>query len=211
MSSILRDHYYPSEKRSAYHKEKTDHELLQALADDDMSAFDLLVERYERPIVNYISRMLSDYDRAQDLTQETFLRVYLNCKRYQFISTFSSWIYKIATNLALNELRRRKKVRFLPLIFRSNRDDGQETKVKEVEDVVSPGPDDNLERKQFNEVLNREIQELPVRYRTPLVLRDIQYLSYLEITEITNLPIGTVKSRINRARRILRKRLEPFL
>lgn len=154
--------------------------------------------------------MIGDYDRALDLCQETLMRVYLNAKRYQFISTFSSWIYKIATNLALNELRRRKKVRFLPLVFRSG-DDFEEEKVKEVEDTRSESALDTMERREVNTVLNREIAKLPVKYRQPLILRDVQELSYLEIAQITDMPIGTVKSRINRARRMLQTKIEPYI
>lgn len=208
---MLQEKYFHSQEQQQFHKEKTDHELLDALAKGDVAAFDEIVERYKKPIVNYLTRMLNDYEKALDLSQETFLRVYLNCKRYQFISTFSSWIYKIATNLALNEIRRRKKVRFLPLVFTNSQDDGQENKIRDVEDVDQPGPHDLMEQEQTQLVLSREIEKLPLRYRTPLVLRDVQELSYVEIAQITDLPIGTVKSRINRARRMLRKKVEQFL
>lgn len=192
-------------------KKKSDHDLLRELAAGDTDAFDIIVERYKKPITNYLTRMLGDYDRALDLSQETFLRVYLNCKRYQFISTFSSWIYKIATNLALNELRRRKKVQFLPLIFRPTQEDPTENKMKEVEDIRSLSPQMEMESSQVQHVLAKEIQKLPLKYRTPLVLRDVQELSYIEISQITELPIGTVKSRINRARKMLRGKIESFI
>lgn len=208
---MFQERYLSLEERRILEKEQTDHDLLRALAAGETAAFDVIVDRYKKPITNYITRMIGDYDRALDLCQETLLRVYLNAGRYQFISTFSSWIYKIATNLALNEIRRRKKVRFLPLLFQSSKDEFSDPKVKEVEDPQAETPLDRMEQSELNKVLNKEIATLPVRYRTPLVLRDVQELSYQEIAEITSLPIGTVKSRINRARRMLKTKIEPYL
>lgn len=200
-----------NEQFKSYKEERSDHDLLRDLSAGNTAAFDVIVERYNRPIANYLTRMLSDREKAFDLTQETFLRVYLNCKRYQFISTFSSWIYKIATNLALNELRRRKKVQFLPLVFKASRDDGEESKVKDVEDTRNFTPQEKMESNEIQSVIANEIQTMPLKYRTPLVLRDVQELSYIEISQITDLPIGTVKSRINRARKMLRKKVEHLM
>lgn len=208
---MIQEKYLSTQELPSNDRELTDHDLLRALSAGETWAFDIIVERYKKPITNYITRMIGDYDRALDLCQETLLRVYLNAKRYQFISTFSSWIYKIATNLALNELRRRKKVRFLPLLFKSSHEDDDDYKLKDVEDTKMSTPLESMEQRELNSVLSKEIQNLPVKYRTPLILRDVQELSYQEIAQVTELPIGTVKSRINRARRMLQLKIEPYL
>ncbi len=192
---------------SQYLSEKSDHELLELIADGNHRAFDQIMARYQAPIINYLNRLLGNYDRAQELAQETFLRVYKTAYRYKFLSTFNAWIYKIATNLAYNELRRRKIVTFLPFQIKPQNNDESDEMMVEIPDEDNL-PDESLGRLQTQKIVKEALQSLPKKHKAPLILRDIQGLSYEEIAGVLNMPLGTVKSRINRARNMLKKKLE---
>lgn len=193
-----------------YWKTASDHDLLRLCAVGNPEAFDAIVQRYKNPILNYIYRMLHDYDRALELTQETFIRVYKNAPRYKFMSTFSSWIYKIATNLTLNEIRRRKYVKFNSLVPPKNIDPDEEVLEMDLEDTKSPLPDQLLEKDETVMMVRKAIDSLPPKYRSPLILRDVDGMSYEDISKSIRLPLGTVKSRINRGRLLIKKKLEKF-
>jgi len=187
----------------------TDHELIDAARSGDEAAFGEIMQRYRGPITNYLYRFLNDYEEAVDLAQETFVRVYFALERYHTQFAFSTYIYRIAANLAISEIRRRKRRRLLSLtgLFQGEGDETAE---------FQP-PDDRklVDREMLDDERDRQIAAaiaaLPEKYRTPIILRDIQGKSYDEVAEIMGLGLGTTKSRISRARGLLKERLEGIL
>ena len=189
---------------------ESDHELLQGTLAGDHDAFAQLVGRYRNQITSYIYRMTNDYDGAVDLAQETFLRVYRAAGRYQTTHAFSTYIYRIATNLAISELRKRKRRRLVSLTGLLVSSDGEETRDFDAPDE-RPLQDISLVEAERREVIKRAIATLPDKYRAPLVLRDVEGKSYYEIASIMSTSEGTVKSRINRARNFLRDKMRNYL
>jgi RNA polymerase sigma-70 factor (ECF subfamily) len=187
-----------------------DHQLLAASGAGAEEAFMEITRRYRNQITNYVYRMLDDYDRAVDLAQETFVRVWVNASRYQATYSFSTYIYKIAHNLAISELRQRKRRRTIQLpTFFSDRDN-EEMEV-EFEDRKQILAEDLMIGDERRRAVSRAIASLPEKYRAALVLCDIEEKSYDEISEVLGLPVGTVKSRINRARNLLKEKLRDYL
>lgn len=174
-----------------------DYSLIRAIQNGDMVAFNRLVDRYKDRLLNVIGRMLSSRDDAEDIVQETFVRVYLHRQSFNFQHCFSTWIYTIALNLARNELRKRKKFKFFEI---------SEMKGGETEFAVEMKLPSRLPQ-----VLDAAIQGLPEKYRSAFMLRDIQELPYEEVAKVLGIPLGTVKSRVNRARMMLRDKLQPKL
>jgi RNA polymerase sigma-70 factor, ECF subfamily len=188
----------------------SDHALLEATRTGDEDAFAELVGRYRNQITSYIYRMTSDYDGAVDLAQETFVRVYRAADRYQQSHAFSTYIYRIATNLAISELRKRKRRRLVSLtgFFQSN--DGAETREFNPPDE-RPLQDTEMVDAERRNAVQRAISTLPEKYRAPLILRDVDGRSYEEIARILDTSEGTVKSRISRARGFLREKMKAYL
>ena len=187
----------------------SDHALLEETLAGDEDAFAELVSRYRNQITSYIYRMTNDYDGAVDLAQETFLRVYRAANRYQTTHAFSTYIYRIATNLAISEIRRRKRRRLLSLtgLFQSE----EETAVEFQPADTRILPDAELVDDERSEVIGRAIAALPEKYRVPVVLRDVEGRTYEEIAEIMELGLGTTKSRISRGRALLKEKLQHYL
>jgi RNA polymerase sigma-70 factor (ECF subfamily) len=151
--------------------------------------------------------MIGDYDLAVDLSQDTFLRVYRNIGSYKSTYQFSTWIYKIASNLAIDELRWRKR---RGITRRSTSEvDGEEKAEPTVIDSA-PGPEASSIDSQYRQLLNEAIRSLPARYRSVFVLKEIEDLEYEKIAEVLKCSIGTVKSRLHRAKNLLRKKLAPY-
>ncbi|MBV9923819.1 MAG: sigma-70 family RNA polymerase sigma factor [Acidobacteria bacterium] len=191
--------------------EMTDHGLLEATKTGDDAAFAELVRRYRNQITNYVYRMTNDYDLAVDLAQETFMRVYAAAERYQTSYAFSTYIYRIATNLAISELRRRKRRRLVSLsTFFGERESPNDTCELDMPDK-GPLQDVTFVEDERRAAVARAIATLPEKYRAPLVLRDVEERSYEEIACILSMNEGTVKSRINRARGFLRDKLRAYL
>src|SRR5437667_3236399 len=188
----------------------TDHALLQGTLAGDEDAFAELVGRYRNQITSYIYRMTNDYDGAVDLAQETFLRVYRAAARYQTTHAFSTYIYRIATNLAISELRKRKRRRLVSLTGLLTSGEGQEPRDFDAPDE-RPLQDISLVDAERRAVIKRAIATLPDNYRAPRVLRDVARQSYTEIADILPTAEGTVKSRINRARNFLRDKMRNYL
>jgi len=187
-----------------------DHSLIEATRTGDEAAFKELVRRYSNQITNYVYRMLEDYDQAVDLAQETFVRVYFNIERYQATYSFSTYIYRIAHNLAISELRKRKRHRLIPLPTFFSDKDSEEVEV-ELPDQKQVLAEDAMIDEERRLAVARAISSLPEKYRAALVLCDLEEKSYEEISEILGLPTGTVKSRINRARNLLKEKLREYL
>ncbi len=188
----------------------TDHELIAAVGQGDEDAFRLIVERYRNQIINFIYKMLNDYDRATELAQETFLRIYTTAHKYQATYSFSTYIYRIASNLAISELRQRRRRRWVS-IFNPFGSRGDEEERELVLPDNAPLQDETLIDSDRRKAVARAIQSLPEKYRLTLILRDVEGLSYDEIAEVTGLSEGTVKSRINRARNLLRDKLQKYI
>lgn len=172
----------------------TDEELIARFQNGDSYAFDLLVRRYKDPLLNFIFRFIGDLVEAEDLVQETFYRVYKNKHYYKEVAKFSTWIYTIAGNLAKTELRRRKRRKVFSIHKETVVD-----KELEIPDLKSD-PEQEVNTVVTERLIQKAINELPEKFRQVIVLRDIQGFSYEEISQIINVPLGTVKSRVNRAR-----------
>ena len=188
----------------------TDHALLEATRTGDQDAFAELVSRYRNPITSYIYRMTSDYDGAVDLAQETFVRVFRAVDRYQTSYAFSTYIYRIATNLAISELRKRKRRKLVSLTGFFQSHDGGEPREFNPQDG-QPLQDVVLVDEERRSAVQRAIGTLPEKYRAPLILRDVEGKSYDEISRILSTSEGTVKSRISRARGFLREKMTAYL
>jgi len=196
--------------RSSMPEEKlSDHALIEATKSGDEAAFAEIMDRYRNPITNYLYRFLNDYEEAVDLAQETFVRVYFAIDRYHTQFAFSTYIYRIATNLAISEIRRRKRRRLLSLtgLFQSEADEAVEFQPPD----QKPLADTVLEDEERDQTIARAIAALPEKYRVPIILRDIEGRSYDEVADIMGLGLGTTKSRISRARALLKEKLQHYL
>jgi len=178
------------------------------VAEEDERAFTELVRRYQGRIMNLVSRVLNDRECADDLTQEVFVRVFVHRRNYRRGSKLSTWVFTIAVNLAKNEIRRRVRRRNWFSL-----DALQETLQDSAMVFADPGEghERTMERVQLQEALGRMIVTVPEKYRLALVLRDIEGLPYEEIAQVLGIPGGTVRSRINRARSLLKRKLKPFM
>ena len=175
----------------------TDEQLIKQFQEGDRQSYNELVFRYKDKILNFLYRFVYDMDLAEDLAQETFLKVYLKKDSYREISKFSTWMYTIASNLAKTELRKIKRRKTYSI---SEISDGDREVNFFVQDENS---DDKLDDNESN-ILHESIFELEEDFRTIIILREIQELSYENISKILKLPLGTVKSRINRGKLKLR-------
>jgi RNA polymerase sigma-70 factor (ECF subfamily) len=186
----------------------SDEDLMARAATDDTKAFTELVRRYQTRVIHLVSRLLNDRVVSEDLAQEVFVRVHLHRRNYRTGSKFSTWLFTIAANLAKNEIRRRKRRKNWTSL-----DEMQEQLQDASMQFADPkaNKEVDLEREQLSGVVGAAIATLPERYRTALVLRDIDGLAYEEISQILKIPGGTVRSRINRARLMLKRKLEPTL
>jgi RNA polymerase sigma-70 factor, ECF subfamily len=175
-----------------------DGELVQAAVAGREASFEELVRRYQRPIAAYVYRMVGDYDAALDLTQEVFIKVYNSLSRYRAEFKFSTWIYKIAHNAAIDHLRRHA-VREQSI---TTSVDGDRREVTIESRRLTP--EQESERKERRSEIESVVQLLPSSYRELIVLRHSHDLSYDEMAEVTGLPLGTVKNRLFRAREAMR-------
>jgi len=187
----------------------SDHELIEATKKGDEDAFAEIMTRYRSQITNYLYRFLNDYEEAVDLAQETFVRVYFAIERYHTDYAFSTYIYRIATNLAISEIRRRKRRRLVSLTGLFQSDDEPQAQDFQPPDK-KPLALENLIESEQTETIARAIATLPEKYRAPIVLRDVEGKSYEEVAVILQLGLGTTKSRISRARKLLREKLQNY-
>jgi RNA polymerase sigma-70 factor (ECF subfamily) len=181
----------------------TDEELiLEFQQNNTIKAYEILVQRYKNPLINYIFRFLGDYEACADIVQETMIKVYRNKDSYKSIAKFSTWIYTIAGNLARTEYQRRKRRNIFSI---SSYGDDNET--FDIPDE-SARPDVITDSGIKDEIIQKALLKVSDSYREMVILRDIQELSYEEIAEVTGIAVGTVKSRINRGRNQLQKLLK---
>jgi RNA polymerase sigma-70 factor (ECF subfamily) len=183
--------------------------LVNAYLGGEARSFDVLVERYQTRLLNFVYRIVGDRERAEDLVQEVFVRVYRHLGRFDRSKKFSTWIYTIASNLAKNELRNRSRN---PLVLFTSMTKGWEDEERPLEfEDPSSRPDDLFRKRHVRELVETSVAQLPTHHREVFMLREIEGRSYEEIAEITHCNLGTVKSRLNRARNSFAEIIEPAL
>lgn len=184
-------------------------ELVAAHLAGDSRAFQELVGRYRGRLLNFVHRMIGDRERAEDLVQEAFVRVYRHLHRFDPTKKFSTWIYTIASNLAKNELRNRSRS---PLVYyQSLRPPGEEDQRPLQFEDVSTRPDDMYANRYLREMVDATVATLSPHHREVFVMRELEGRSYEEIAQLTHCHLGTVKSRLNRARHAFAERIAPYL
>lgn len=184
--------------------ELTDEELiLEFQQNDTLRAFEILVQRYKNPLTNYVFRFIGDYEACLDIVQETMIKVYRYKDSYSSIAKFSTWIYTIAGNLARTEYQKRKRRKIFSInAYGENKDENYEIPDE------SYMPDQITDSGIKDKIIQQALLKVSDAYREVVILRDIQDLSYEEISEVTGVSVGTVKSRINRGRAQLQKLLK---
>ncbi len=180
----------------------TDEQLIARFQAGDERAYIELVNRYRDRLINFVFQFLGDREQAEDVVQDTMLKLYIKKHYYREIAKFSTWIYTIARNLANTELRKRKR-RKTTLLSHMTRDE------REYElPAIQPETGQEVQTEFAEKQIQAAIQDLPEHFKTVIILRDIQELSYDDISSIVGVPLGTVKSRINRARLQLQAELK---
>ncbi len=172
----------------------SDEILIKKFQEGDVGAYNQLVYRFKDRLLNFIYRFVNDLDQAEDLVQDTLLKLYTHKDSYQEIAKFSTWLYTIAANLARTELRKKKRRKTFSVTELSREDREFIIASSDVD------PSEDLSSQNFEKSVQRALAELPDDFKTIIILRDIQELSYDEISKIVDVPLGTVKSRINRGR-----------
>ena len=172
----------------------SDEELMKRFQNGDENAYIELVNRYRDKILNFIFNYVRDFEISEDITQDTMIKLYQKKHYYKEIAKLSTWLYTIAKNLANTELRRRK-IRKTIILSHISKDD-------KPYDIPSdqPGTHQEIESEITSKIIRNAIDQLTDKFKTVIILRDIQELSYEDISSIVGVPIGTIKSRINRAR-----------
>ena len=180
----------------------SDEKLIALFQSGDINAYNELVERYKERLFNFVLRYFNNKEQAEDVVQDTLIKLYTHASYYKNVAKFSTWIFTIAKNNALTELRKNKRKRTESLWT----EDGNPLDINSKEQ--------SLDQKTHNEFainqLNRFLDEIPENFRMAVVLRDFQELSYDEISKILEIPIGTIKSRINRGRIQLAEKMKHF-
>ncbi len=185
--------------------------LIERVKQGDVKAFEMLVVKYQRRVERLVARMVRDVDIVQDITQETFIRAYRAIPQFRGESAFYTWLYRIAVNTAKKALLQLKRDPLVTESARLSRDEEDETSRVENELTDGETPDSVLASKQVARAVNLAVEALSEDLRQAITLREIEGLSYEEIAEMMNCPIGTVRSRIFRAREAIAQRLRPLL
>ena len=189
--------------------ELTDSEVVGAFLDGDQRAFMELVRRYDNRLLNFVYRTIGDRERAQDLVQETFVRVYRHLGRFDQSKKFSTWAYTIAGNLAKNELRNRSRS---PLVLFQTIKKNWDADHRQLEwEDTRYKPDDLFRKRHLKEKVGEAVTQLPEHHRIVFVLRELEGKTYEEIADITGCNLGTVKSRLNRARNNFAQIIAPMV
>lgn len=179
-----------------------DRQLLERCRHGDARAFETLFRKYQTYVYNISLGMLANTDDAADVTQETFLRLHRNLDSFRGDSTFSTWLYRVAVNLCITEIRRRGRSKFQYL------EDVLHDEEAPLESELAPGPDEAMELAEDRRVVHQALRMLPPDYRAVMVLRHFQQLAYEEIAEVLGLSLSQVKTRLFRARKLFKERFE---
>jgi RNA polymerase sigma-70 factor, ECF subfamily len=169
----------------------------------DQNAYSEVVELYKDKVYQICYRMLGNRHEAEDMAQEAFVRAYVNIQSFNINLKFSTWLYRIATNLCIDRIRKKKPDYYLDAEIAGT--DGLDMYSQVASD--SPGPETEVESLELQDTIQAEIMKLPEKYRSVIILKYIEELSLKEISEILDMPIGTIKTRIPRGREALRKQL----
>jgi RNA polymerase sigma-70 factor, ECF subfamily len=187
---------------------EVDHQLVERAQRGDKHAFELLVIKYQRKLARLLSRFIRDPGEVEDVTQEAFIKAYRALPSFRGESAFYTWLYRIGVNTAKNYLVATK--RRAPTMTEVNNEEAEDTEEgQQLKDMNTP--ENELMSRQVAETVNQTLQELPEELRTAITLREIEGLSYEEIAQVMSCPIGTVRSRIFRAREAIAERLRPQL
>lgn len=186
-----------------------DAELMLRVQRGDRDAFAVLVDKYQRPVMNLVYRTVADLAEAEDITQKVFVQVYKSAHRYRVTARFTTWLFTIARNLCLNELRRRARRRADPLD--ASQTDEEDGGWRQVSDPGALSPAHSLLRQELEQRVELAIRELPEAQRTALLLCREEDVSYEQISRILGCSLSATKSLIHRARETLRAKLKPYL
>ena len=199
----------PASERTTELRTLDDSSVVAAFLDGETRAFDELMRRYQDRLTNFVFRMIGDRGRSEDLVQETFVRVYRHLHRFDQSKKFSTWAYTIASNLAKNELRNRSRN---PLVLFQTIKASWDSDHRPLEwEDNTYRPDDLYRKRHLREQVEKAVDKLPTHHREVFVLREIEGKTYEEIAEITGVNLGTVKSRLNRARNNFAQIMEPLM
>ena len=179
--------------------EQDDAQLVTASQHGDQDAFAFLVQRHQRRVFTMVVRMLQDYEEASEITQEAFLAAWLGLPSFRGEARFATWLYRIAYHCALKQLERRKRERSLQAAIEAEQILEEVNKQKQAEDI--------LELRAWQAIVREQMEELPTKYRSVLILRHLQEMTYEEMADILTMPIGTIKTHLFRARNLLKERL----
>ena len=182
----------------------TDEALVRSVLSGDRDRFEHLVERYQTRLVNYLYRMVRNLEEAHDLSQEVFIRVYQALDRYDSQYRFSTWLFRVAQNAAIDVIRKRR-IHLVPLTRRA--DEGSEATVDLELPDGKPSALEALQSRELDASIRAAIDSLPWEYRELILLRHYGELAYEEIAEVKAMPLGTVKNKLFRARQLLKQRL----
>ncbi len=183
--------------------EISDHELMQRIKDKDMLAFDCLVKRWEHRLFNIVYKITYDYEITRDICQDVFLQVYKSAKKYRPLAQFETWLYRIALNHSINELKKQKRYQTHSLTDELDNE-------KNLLDP-EPLPDEIAQQNEVSECVKNALVQLPTELRIVVILRHFEGLKFQQIAEIINCPLGTVKSRMYSALDQLRVKLKHIL
>jgi RNA polymerase sigma-70 factor (ECF subfamily) len=184
-----------------------DEDLIVQVQNGQRRAYDELVSRYKGRLFSFILRMVKDPTLAEELTQETLIRVYIHAEKYREIARFSTWVFTIATNLVRNKMRQRSRRPRLVSLNPAPEDDEMPVDPPD----RSADPSESIQRDELERIMAEAASRVPEKYRIPFLLREVEQLSYEEIQQVTGLKLGTVRSRINRARNRFRQLIKPML
>ncbi len=209
MARALRIERAAVRTRSQELAELGDPELAAASLAGEARAFTVLADRYHLRLLNFVHRMIGDRERAEDLVQETFVRVHKHLHRYDQNRKFSTWAYTIAGNLAKNELRNRSRN---PLVLFQTIKKNWDADHRPLEwEDPRYRPDDLYHKRDLKDRVDEVVAQLPEHHRVVFVLREMEGKSYEEISDITGVNLGTVKSRLNRARNAFAEKIAPLI
>jgi RNA polymerase sigma-70 factor (ECF subfamily) len=182
---------------------------MRLFQEGDEEAFQELVRRYKEPIISFVMRMLNDRDKAVDVAQETFVNVFTHADGYRPVASFTGWLYRIAYNLAINEIRRQKRQPAVSLdaITDPDAEGGPRMEARD----RSAGIEERMLDEERHAVVRRCVAGLPHKYRGAIVMKDMEGMTFEEIATVLGCPESTVKSRVMRGRRMLRRKLERYL
>jgi len=187
--------------------EITDGSLVIRTLDGDQQAFEMLVQRYNTPLFNFICHMLGDYDLACDISQQVFLQLYISMPTLRTGEPLKAWLFQVARNRCLDELRRKRSIHFSEL--ETNNDDDDLSPLDIMPDT-QPLPDEMAERSDLQDALRSAIDALPVKFRSVVLLRYVSQLSFSEIGKTLNMPEATAKTYFQRSRPLLRTAMAKY-